>query len=102
MEKMPPIEVFAGLDAVRSSAIEVPGLPSREELKQWLVDHDAIEKETEVFDSGEMRKLKKFTKGASIVYMLGLAYSRRCHSCGATKPISRRHGPHRNHPHDYI
>ncbi|KAF9490531.1 hypothetical protein BDN71DRAFT_1454139 [Pleurotus eryngii] len=65
MEKMPPIEVFAGLDAVRSSSIEVPGLPSREELKQWLVDHDAIEKETEVFDSGEMKKLKKFTKAAA-------------------------------------
>ena len=30
-----------------------------------MVEHDRIEKETEVFDSGELRKLKKFTKGES-------------------------------------
>lgn len=64
LERMPPIEVFVGLDAVRASADEVPGLPSRAELQQWLIEHDKIEKETEIFDSGELRKLKKFTKGA--------------------------------------
>ena len=32
---MPPVEVFTGLDAVRCSATEVSGLPSREELEQW-------------------------------------------------------------------
>lgn len=63
--KMPPIEVFAGLDAVRSSAVEVPGLPTRAELEEWLAEHDRIEKETEIFDSGELRKLKKFTKAAA-------------------------------------
>lgn len=67
LEQMPPIEVFVGLDAVRASAEEIPGLPAREELNQWLVEHDKIEKETEIFDSGELRKLKKFTKGACIV-----------------------------------
>ncbi|KAI0786409.1 hypothetical protein C8Q75DRAFT_771636 [Abortiporus biennis] len=65
LEKMPPIEVFVGLDAVRSSAETVPGLPSREELKEWIAEHDRIEKETEIFDSGELRKLKKFTKAAA-------------------------------------
>lgn len=60
---MPPIQVFVGLDAVRASAKEVPGLPTRAELQQWLEEHDKIEKETEIFDSGELRKLKKFTKG---------------------------------------
>ena len=67
LEQLPPIQVFVGLDAVRASAEEVPGLPTREELNQWLAEHDRIEKETEVFDSGELRKLKKFTKGACLV-----------------------------------
>ncbi|KAH9853826.1 hypothetical protein C2E23DRAFT_727502 [Lenzites betulinus] len=65
LEQLPPIEVFTGLDAVRQSAAEVPGLPTREQLKAWIVEHDKIEKETEVFDSGELRKLKKFTKAAA-------------------------------------
>ncbi|KAJ8461895.1 hypothetical protein ONZ45_g18130 [Pleurotus djamor] len=65
LEKMPPIEVFVGLEDVRNSALEVSGLPTRVELQQWLVNHDAIEKETEIFDAGEMKKLKKFTKAAA-------------------------------------
>ncbi|KAL6306770.1 hypothetical protein BKA93DRAFT_728696 [Sparassis latifolia] len=65
LESLPPIEVFVGLDAVRSSAEEVPGLPSRSQLQEWLQEHDRIEKETEIFDSGELRKLKKFTKAAT-------------------------------------
>ncbi|KAH9894215.1 hypothetical protein C8Q73DRAFT_694913 [Cubamyces lactineus] len=65
LEQLPPVEVFAGLDALRQSATEVPGLPTREQLKQWMVEHDKIEKETEIFDSGELKKLKKFTKAAA-------------------------------------
>ncbi|KAK7061475.1 growth arrest-specific 2-like protein [Favolaschia claudopus] len=65
LEQMPPIEVFVGMDAIRASAEEVPGLPTRQELKQWLVEHDAIEKETEIFDSGELQTIKKFTKAAT-------------------------------------
>lgn len=60
---MPPIEVFIGLDALRVSAEEVPGLPTRKELQQWLVEHDSIEKETEIFDTGELTKLRQLTKG---------------------------------------
>lgn len=62
---MPPIEVFVGLDAIRSSAEEVPGLPTRPELQALLDEHDRIEKETEIFDSGELKKLRKLTKGSS-------------------------------------
>ncbi|KAI0079694.1 hypothetical protein K474DRAFT_1658784 [Panus rudis PR-1116 ss-1] len=65
LEQMPPVEVFAGLDAVRSSAVTMEGLPSREELEEWVAEHDRIEKETEIFDSGELKKLKKFTKAAA-------------------------------------
>jgi hypothetical protein len=60
---LPPIEVFVGLDAVRASAEQVPGLPTREELQQWIAEHDAIEKETEIFDKGELKKLRQLTKG---------------------------------------
>ncbi|KAH9943020.1 uncharacterized protein BXZ73DRAFT_40145 [Epithele typhae] len=65
LEQMPAIEVFVGMHAVRESATEVPGLPTREQLRQWLVEHDKIEKETEIFDSGELKKLKRFTKAAA-------------------------------------
>ncbi|KAF9076460.1 hypothetical protein BDP27DRAFT_1379987 [Rhodocollybia butyracea] len=65
LEQMPPIEVFFGLDAVQSSAEEVPGLPTRVELKQWLAEHDAVEKETEIFDTGELKKLRNFTRAAT-------------------------------------
>lgn len=62
---MPPIQVFVGLDSVKASSEEVIGLPSRPELKQWLVEHDRIEKETEMFDTGELKKLRAFTRGNS-------------------------------------
>ncbi|KAF8559075.1 hypothetical protein OG21DRAFT_1503528 [Imleria badia] len=65
LEQLPPIQVFVGLDAVRTSADSVPGLPSREQLQDWLAEHDRIEKETEIFDSGELKKLRKFTKVAT-------------------------------------
>jgi hypothetical protein len=61
---MPPIEVFAALDSLRSGSEEISrSLPTREELQNWLVEHDRIEKETEIFDAGEFKKLKQFTKG---------------------------------------
>ena len=63
MEQLPPIEVFVGLDAIRSSSEVVPGLPTRAQLQQFLDEHDRIEKETEIFDSGELKKLRMFTKG---------------------------------------
>ncbi|KAJ7086623.1 hypothetical protein C8R44DRAFT_721296 [Mycena epipterygia] len=65
LEQMPPIEVFVGMEAVRASAEHVPGLPTRQELRQWLAEHDVIEKETEIFDSGELKTIKKFTKAAT-------------------------------------
>ncbi|KDR83400.1 hypothetical protein GALMADRAFT_56704 [Galerina marginata CBS 339.88] len=65
LESLPPIEVFVGLDAIRSSLEDVPGLPTREELQQWMAEHDAIEKETEIFDTGELTKLRQLTKAAT-------------------------------------
>jgi hypothetical protein len=60
---MPPIELFADLDAVRASTVAMSGLPTRGKLEQWLIEHDKIEKETEIFDSGELKKFKNFTMG---------------------------------------
>ncbi|KAK2466476.1 hypothetical protein APHAL10511_002118 [Amanita phalloides] len=65
LERMQPIEVFAGLDAICDSAEQVPGLPTREELQHWIAEHDAIEKETEIFDKGELKKLRQLTKAAT-------------------------------------
>ncbi|TFY72092.1 hypothetical protein EVG20_g897 [Dentipellis fragilis] len=65
LEAMPPVDLFAGVDAIRASAAVVPGLPSRDELQKWLNEHDKIEKETEVFDSGELKKFKQFTKATA-------------------------------------
>jgi hypothetical protein len=66
LEGMPPVKVFAALDAVRASRAAESGLPTRKELEQWLIEHDKIEKETEIFDSGELKKFKQFTKGQCI------------------------------------
>ena len=67
---MPPIEVFVGLDALRSdSGVISSDLPTRVELRAWVVEHDKIEKETEIFDAGEFRKLKHFTKGLSLHFL---------------------------------
>ena len=60
---MPPIEVFAGLEQLLSEEV-IAGLPTRKQLEDWLKEHDAIEKETEQFDTGDMIRLKKFAKGA--------------------------------------
>lgn len=70
LEQLPPIQVFAGIDAVRTFVVPVPGLPSREQLQDWLAEHDRIEKETEIFDSGELKKLRKFTKGMHLAVPL--------------------------------
>jgi hypothetical protein len=65
LEALPPIEVFVGLDAIRTSAEDIPGLPTRKQLQEWLAEHDRIEKETEIFDSGELKKLRALTKAAT-------------------------------------
>jgi hypothetical protein len=69
LETLPPIEVFVGLDAIRTSAEDIPGLPTREQLQEWLSEHDRIEKETEIFDSGELKKLRALTKGTRFELM---------------------------------
>lgn len=65
LEQLPPIDVFVGLDAIQASAEEVPDLPTRAQLQQWVTEHDHIEKEIEVFDTGELQKLRKLTKAAT-------------------------------------
>ena len=94
---MPPIEVFVGLNGLRSGSETISSeLPTRAELQAWVVEHDKIEKETEIFDAGEFRKLKKFTKGSShplpprnaaITTLIFTITFSRC----STEPISRRH-----------
>ncbi|KAF8681103.1 Growth-Arrest-Specific Protein 2 Domain [Rhizoctonia solani] len=66
LEKMPPIEVFAGIqELLASSTTPITSLPTREELAKWVAEHDRIEHEAEQFDAGDMSRLKKFTKAAT-------------------------------------
>ncbi|QRV73026.1 hypothetical protein RhiJN_01040 [Ceratobasidium sp. AG-Ba] len=66
LEKMPPIEVFAGArELAASSTTPVTGLPTREELAEWVAEHDRIEQEAEQFDAGDMSRLKNLTKAAT-------------------------------------
>ena len=106
---MPPIEVFVGLDTLRSGlATTSSELPNRAELKAWVVEHDKIEKETEIFDAGEFRKLKKFTKGPSSLHspafpavpmtLISTAIYSRC----PKEPIPRRHRPNRDYPYNNL
>ncbi|CAE6487137.1 unnamed protein product [Rhizoctonia solani] len=66
LEKMPPIEVFAGIpELLASSTTPITTLPTRDELANWVTEHDRIEHEAEQFDAGDMNRLKKFTKAAT-------------------------------------
>ena len=67
---MPTIDVFHGLDFIRNSVEEIPGLPTRTELQAMVAEHDVIEKETEIFDTGELKKLRQLTKGMSILRVI--------------------------------
>ena len=60
---MPDVAVFVALDTVSAFTDETLCLPTRAELQEWLNEHDKIEKETEIFDSGELKKLRELTKG---------------------------------------
>lgn len=55
--------MFVGLDAVKRSEVIVLGLPSRAEVQRWVEEHDRIAQETDVFDAGDLMKLKALTKG---------------------------------------
>jgi len=105
---MPPIELFADLDAIRASTPVVSGLPTREQLEQWLVEHNKVEKETEIFDSGELKKFKNFTMGECRVALffsfspfLILKLDDQC-SCLEAQFIPARHRYHRAYVDDHI
>ena len=64
LENLPPIEVFAGVEESLNAPEQTAGSATRSQLNDWMIEHDRIEKETEIFDSGDLKKLKKFTKGS--------------------------------------
>ena len=59
---------------MRSSAEDIPGLPTRADLQQWVAEHDVIEKETEIFDTGELTKLRQLTKGTALSLLIQYIY----------------------------
>jgi len=99
---MPAIEVFIGLEAVRASAEVVPGLPSRATIEEWLAKHDSVDKETEIFDTTELEKLRQLTKGRFQRTANHLRHSLRSKSCHPSKSFSSRYRCYRINSHDYI
>lgn len=59
LESLPLIEVFPDKKDITPSKTSA----TRAQWNDWLVEQDKIEKETEIFDSGDLKKLKKLTKG---------------------------------------
>lgn len=74
---------------------EIPTLATRAQLDTWFDEHDKIEKETEVFDAGDLKKLKAVTKGeqASKHRRQDLR-ANLGPSCNTKEFITRRHRPH--------
>jgi hypothetical protein len=62
LESLHPIDAFARIDDL-SKTQENSGLANRAQLEDWMAEHDKIEKETEMFDTGDLNKLRKLTKG---------------------------------------
>lgn len=58
------MEVFACMEQVPEGHY-IHDLMTRAQLDECIAEHDRIEKETETFDSGDLKKLKKFTKGVT-------------------------------------
>ncbi|KAE9386546.1 hypothetical protein BT96DRAFT_949039 [Gymnopus androsaceus JB14] len=54
---------------LKASAEHLPGLPTRAELIQWLVEHNVVEKETEIFDTSELKKLWNFMRAVAPRYL---------------------------------
>lgn len=98
---MPPVEVFAAVNAFATCPEKVPPeLPTRAQHDQWLKEHDKIEKETEIFDAGDMSKLKKLTKGTYITQLHCNITSRGLISCDPTQFIPGGYGPDRSQSYD--
>lgn len=103
LEGLPTIDVFAGMDDLSKPLEEICGLATRAQLNEWIAEHDKIEKETESFDSGDLRKLKKFTKGnIELVYLRYCLLTNSSWSRHAEKSVTRRHGPYRNYSDDTV
>ena len=65
------MDLFSNLEyLVHATPTPIPGLPTREQLDEWMKQHDAIEQEAEQFDANDMKRLKKFAKGALITEYL--------------------------------
>lgn len=65
LESLPPIDIFVGTDELFKTYDQITALPTRAQLDEWITEHDRIDKEAEVLDAGDLKKLKAVTKGAS-------------------------------------
>ncbi|KAI5125054.1 hypothetical protein M0805_007477 [Coniferiporia weirii] len=65
LESLPSIEVFASVQEPPQGHNQNSVLATRAQLDDWLIEHDRIEKEMEIFDSGDLKKLKKLSKAVT-------------------------------------
>ncbi|KAL5527398.1 hypothetical protein ACEPAG_6189 [Sanghuangporus baumii] len=65
LENLPAIDIFVGVDELPKTHDQITTLPTRAQLEEWIAEHDKIEKETELLDAGDFKKLKALTKAAT-------------------------------------
>ncbi|KAL5530409.1 hypothetical protein ACEPAF_6667 [Sanghuangporus sanghuang] len=65
LENLPAIDIFVGVDELHKTHDQITTLPTRAQLEEWVLEHDKIEKETELLDAGDFKKLKALTKAAT-------------------------------------
>ncbi|KAL5508243.1 hypothetical protein ACEPAH_5862 [Sanghuangporus vaninii] len=65
LENLPAIDIFVGVDELPKTHDQITTLPTRAQLEEWVLEHDKIEKETELLDAGDFKKLKTLTKAAT-------------------------------------
>ncbi|EJD01433.1 uncharacterized protein FOMMEDRAFT_90275 [Fomitiporia mediterranea MF3/22] len=65
LESLPPIDIFAGVQELEKTYDQITTLPTRAQLDEWIAEHDRIDKETEILDTGDLKKLKAVTRAAT-------------------------------------
>ena len=84
---MPPLDVFVGVDELARTFERPSTLPTRGELDAWITEHDEIEQETEILDSGDLKKLKALTKGTRCNLSFDPCAILNARSCDTEEPI---------------
>ena len=75
LESLPAIDIFVGIDELPKTYEHITTLPTRAQLDEWVIEHDRIEREVDVLDAGDLKKLKALTRGAPSCCSIHSAYA---------------------------